>query len=195
MSCTIFSKDTFPWRQKVTSCFFSRAGFRIGDTPLTKALIQREGCVLFNNILTVCTGNICRSPMAEYLLRHRLEQAGNWQGRVCSAGISALVQQPAEEATVALMLSRNIDLGPHRACQLTRQQLRQADLVLVMEKHHRKSVLDLDPAARGKTFLLGHWNNSEIADPYRRSDEVHFKVLQSIEDGLKPWLEKMGIHN
>lgn len=93
---------------------------------------------------------------------------------------------------MALMLSRSIDLARHRANQLTRQQLRQSDLVLVMEKHHREFVLDLDPSARGKTFLLGHWNNSEIADPYQCGDEAHIKTLQSIEDGLQLWLEKMG---
>jgi protein-tyrosine phosphatase len=152
-----------------------------------------EGFDLFNNILTVCTANICRSPMAEYLLRYRLEQTGNWQGRVCSAGVSALVCQPAEADTVEMMLSRSIDLSPHRATQLTRQQLRQADLVLVMEEYHRQRVLELDSTARGKTFLLGHWSNTEIADPYQRDGEAHAQALQSIENGLEQWLEKMGV--
>ncbi len=93
------------------------------------------------------------------------------------------------------MLSRSIDLTTHRASQLTREQLRQADLVLVMEKHHRTAVLDLDPTARGKTFLLGHWSNSEIADPYKRGSEAHAQALRSIEDGLAAWLEKMGLRD
>jgi len=126
-------------------------------------------------------------------LRHRLEQTVNWQGRVSSAGVSALVRQPADEVMVALMLSRGIELGTHRAKQLTQQQLRQADLVLVMEKHHREAVLDLDPTARGKTFLLGHWSNAEITDPYRCGDQAYVKALQLIEDGLTSWLEKIVI--
>lgn len=93
------------------------------------------------------------------------------------------------------MLSRSIDLTTHRASQLTREQLRQADLVLVMEKHHRTAVFDLDPTARGKTFLLGHWSNSEIADPYQRGSEAHAQALRSIEDGLASWLEKMGLRD
>jgi protein-tyrosine phosphatase len=177
------------------------SGIRVLNAPLIcsdiafilSILIPLEGFDLFNNILTVCTANICRSPMAEYLLRYRLEQTGNWQGRVSSAGISALVCQPAEADTVALMLSRSIDLSPHRATQLTRQQLRQADLVLVMEKYHLQRVLELDPTARGKTFLLGHWSNSEIADPYQRGDEAHAKALQSIKNGLEQWVNKMGV--
>jgi protein-tyrosine phosphatase len=157
--------------------------------------VYRMYDILFNNILTVCTANICRSPMAEYILRYRLEQTGHWQGKVCSAGVSALPRQPAEEATVALMLSRSIDLTTHRASQLTREQLRQAELVLVMEKRHRTAVLDLDPTARGKTFLLGHWSNSEIADPYQRGSEAHAQALRSIEDGLASWMEKMGLRD
>jgi protein-tyrosine phosphatase len=51
---------------------------------------------------------------------------------------------------------------------LRRERLRWAELVLVMEKHHRDAVLAMDPTARGKTFLLGHWTNTEIPDPYRR---------------------------
>jgi len=133
--------------------------------------------------------------MAEHLLRHRLEQTGNWQGRVYSAGVSALVLHPADEVTVAVMSDRSIDLASHRAKQLTKQHLRQADLVLVMEKQHREAVLDLDPTARGKTFLLGHWNNTEVPDPYLCNEQAHVKALESIEDGLGRWIEKMGFHN
>jgi protein-tyrosine phosphatase len=146
---------------------------------------------LFNSILTVCTGNICRSPFAEYILRHQLEQTVNWQGKVSSAGISALVRQPADETIVELMLERGIVVDSHRAKQLTQQHLRLADLVLVMEKHHLAAVLELDPTARGKTFLLGHWSNTQIPDPYQRGAQAYAKTLQLIEDGLKTWLKKI----
>lgn len=129
--------------------------------------------------------------MAEYLLRQRLEQLDNWQGRIYSAGSSALCMRPADEAAVALMLDRSIDLAPHRANQVTQQQIRQADLVLVMENHHREAVLDVDPTARGKTYLLGYWNNTEIPDPYMRGDKAHARVLRLIEDGVTAWVEKM----
>jgi protein-tyrosine phosphatase len=59
-----------------------------------------------------------------------------------------------------------------------------------MENHHRKAVLDLDPAARGKTFLLGHWTNTEIPDPYRRGDQVHAQAMHLIDTALESWLEK-----
>jgi len=146
---------------------------------------------LFNKIITICTGNICRSPAAEYLLRQRLEAVASWQGSVHSAGIGALVNHPADENTQAMMLAKDIDLSAHRAKQLTLEHLRQADLVLVMEKHHRQAVLDLDPTARGKTFLLGHWINTEIPDPYRRGEEAHAEALRLIELAISPWLEKL----
>jgi len=146
---------------------------------------------LFNKIITICTGNICRSPAAEYLLRQRLEAVASWQGSVHSAGIGALVNHPADENTQAMMLAKDIDLSVHRAKQLTLEHLRQADLVLVMEKHHRQAVLDLDPTARGKTFLLGHWINTEIPDPYRRGEEAHAEALRLIELAISPWLEKL----
>jgi len=147
---------------------------------------------LFNKILTICTGNICRSPAAEYLLRQGLERWPNWQGTVSSAGIGALVDHPADENTQALMLARGIDLGAHRATQLTPEHIRQVDLLLVMEKHHRQAVLDMDPTARGKTFLLGHWINEEIPDPYRRGEKAHGEALRLIEAAIGPWLDKIG---
>jgi protein-tyrosine phosphatase len=131
--------------------------------------------------------------MAEYLLRHRLAQTRVWDGRVLSAGVSALTMQPADRVVVMLMMDRNIDITSHRAIQLTDQHVREADLVLVMEKCHREVVLELDPAARGKTFLLGHWSDTEIRDPYLCSKKAYLDALQSIDIGLTAWVDKMGL--
>ncbi len=146
---------------------------------------------MFNRILTVCTGNICRSPAAEFLLRQGSEVIAR-PVEVLSAGVDALVNHPAEETTCAMMQSRGIDLSAHRARQLTRERLRWAELVLVMEQHHRDAVLALDPTARGKTFLLGHWTNREIPDPYRRGDDAHAEALRLIEAAVGPWVDKLG---
>jgi protein-tyrosine phosphatase len=147
---------------------------------------------LFNKILTICTGNICRSPAAEYLLRQGLENGTQWRGVVSSAGVGALVNHPADENTQTLMLERGIDLSAHRATQLTPELIRQADLLLVMENHHRQAVLSMAPSARGKTFLLGHWTDQEIPDPYRRGEKAHKEALQLIEAAIAPWLNKIG---
>lgn len=147
---------------------------------------------LFQNILTVCTGNICRSPAAQYLLAQRLQKAG-WQGQVQSSGIGALVGQPADTTTQAMMIAQGVDLGEHRARQINLQQLREASLVLVMENHHREAVLDIFPAARGKTFLLGHWSEGEIPDPYRRGEDAHAEAIRRIYDAVVAWLPRMGL--
>ncbi len=145
---------------------------------------------MFSRILTVCTGNICRSPAAQFLLRERIARKGK-RVEAYSAGIGALVNHPAEETTSTLMQARGVDLSGHRASQLTPESLRWAQLVLVMEKHHRDAVLALDPTARGKTFLLGHWTGTEIPDPYRRGDAAHVEALDLIEEALDPWVSKL----
>lgn len=147
---------------------------------------------LFQNILTVCTGNICRSPAAQYLLARRLEKS-DWRGQVQSSGIGALVGQPADATTQAMMIAQGIDLGEHRARQTTALQLREASLVLVMENHHREAVLDIFPAARGKTFLLGHWSDGEIPDPYRRGEAAHAEAIRRIDVAVAAWLPRMGV--
>ena len=89
------------------------------------------------------------------------------------------------------MREQGVDLDAHRATQLTLEILRWADLVLVMEKHHWQAIQKLDPAARGKTFLLGHWNDAEIPDPYRQGEKAHTNALQMINEAVEPWLEKL----
>lgn len=131
--------------------------------------------------------------MAEYLLRNLLEETGLWNGVVSSAGVSALVNQPADKTTTALMLSRGIAIDLHRARQLTQQSIRQSDLVLVMEKHHLRSVYEIDTTARGKTYLLGYWCNTEIADPFQRGDTAYATAVESIESCLELWIDKIVI--
>lgn len=126
------------------------------------------------------------------MLRRGLERKTSWSGRVFSAGIGALVGQAADETVQAMMLARGFDLSMHRARQLTLGHLRQADLVLVMENHQRQAVLDMDPTARGKTFLLGHWSNAEIPDPYQRGEMAQSKAIELIAAATTAWLDKLA---
>lgn len=148
---------------------------------------------MFNRILVVCTGNICRSPMAEFLLRQRLGQIADLNVEVRSAGTGALVNHPAEETTSAMMQTQGLDLAAHRARQLTTELSYWAELILVMEKHHRDAVMEMDPTARGKIFLLGHWIDQEVPDPYRRGSEAHARSLKIIEAALDSWIKKLKV--
>lgn len=147
---------------------------------------------MFDRILIVCTGNICRSPMAEFLLRQRLSQGGG-KAEVRSAGIGALVNHPVDAIVFSLMQAKGLDLTPHRGQQVTQNLTRWAELILVMEPHHKEAVVDMDPTARGKTFLLGHWTGQEIPDPYRQENEVYAQSLELIEASIDPWLKKLGL--
>ncbi len=145
---------------------------------------------MFERILIICTGNICRSPIADVLLNRQLSLV-NHNTTITSAGTDALLGFPADEPAQALMLARGLDLSAHRARQVSLAATRKADLILVMQKYHLESIVALDPTARGKTFLLGHWTAGEIPDPYQRGDEVYAQVMALIDDAVDSWVTKI----
>jgi protein-tyrosine phosphatase len=104
------------------------------------------------DILLLCTGNICRSPMAEALLRDKLERAGV-PATVTSAG-TWRAGELAAAGSVSAMASRRLDLSPHRSTLLELDAVRRADLVLAMAREHVREVVVLDPASLAKTFTL-----------------------------------------
>ncbi|WP_241647578.1 protein tyrosine phosphatase [Rosenbergiella metrosideri] len=143
---------------------------------------------MFNSILVVCTGNICRSPTGERLLRQLLPNK-----IVDSAGTGAL-KGHAADATASLVAEKHhLSLADHQGQQFTRQLAQQYDLILVMEKHHQEEVSAIAPEARGKTMLFAHWiNNKQIPDPYRKSEEAFEHVYQLIEQAARAWATKLG---
>lgn len=143
---------------------------------------------MFNSILVVCTGNICRSPTGERLLRQLLPSK-----KVDSAGTGAL-KGHAADATASLVAEKHhFSLADHQGQQLTRQLAQQYDLILVMEKHHQEEVSAIAPEVRGKTMLFAHWiNNKQIPDPYRKSEEAFEQVYQLIEQAAQAWATKLG---
>jgi protein-tyrosine phosphatase len=127
--------------------------------------------------------------MAEALLRHELR--GQEEMTVESAGLGALVGEPASEYAVVLMKERGIDISSHRAQQLTPELVRKTDLILVMESRHKKAIETSDPATRGKVFRLGEWLNQEIADPYRKPRQAFEEALAGIDDCVADWVERL----
>jgi len=141
----------------------------------------------FPDILVVCIGNICRSPMAEALLRARAPAGVH----IHSAGIAAMVGEPADPIAVQLMQARGIDITHHRARQLTSTMVSQADLVLVMEAQHQQYIHSLSPMACGKVHCIGKWTDQHIPDPYKKSPEFFASILVLIQQGVDAWMERL----
>jgi protein-tyrosine phosphatase len=105
-------------------------------------------------ILAVCTGNICRSPMAEGFLREMLASRGVESVRVASCGVNGLEDSPAMPEGVQAMIENGIDISGHRARRLTAPMIREADLMLTMATEHRDAIVAQIGGAASRTFTL-----------------------------------------
>lgn len=143
---------------------------------------------MFDSILVICTGNICRSPIGERLLRRALPNK-----KIDSAGVGALVNHAADSSAIRVAEKNGLSLEGHQGTQFTAALGRQYDLLLVMERSHLEQVSRLAPEVRGKTMLFGHWlNGKEIPDPYRKSDEAFDSVYQLLEQASQRWATKLS---
>jgi len=140
---------------------------------------------MFDSILVVCAGNICRSPTAEYVLKAKLADK---QIKVSSAGLTALVGKPADPMAQKIAASHGVAMEEHKGQQLSSQLVGSNSVILVMEQRHLNDLHSRYPEARGKTFLLGKWiNNAEIPDPYRQSQEAFEHVYALIDSACSAW--------
>ena len=142
-----------------------------------------------NNILTVCVGNICRSPVAEALLKDRMPGRQVW-----SAGLHALVGHGAEATAREIAEQHGLDLSAHRAQQIAGWMCTHADLVLVMEASHQQELEKLYPTARGKIHRLGEFGPQgpfDIADPYGRSRSSFDAAHAAITSGVDAWARRI----
>lgn len=138
-----------------------------------------------NNLMTVCIGNICRSPVAEGLFRKELPGCQVW-----SSGLAAVVGSPADQIAQEIALSVGIDISLHRAQQVQGWMCVKADLILVMETSHQRELERRFPLARGKIRRLGEFDlNSagDIADPYRKNRSAFEIAHHSIAQGVIEW--------
>ncbi|MGE4534768.1 low molecular weight protein-tyrosine-phosphatase [Halomonas sp.] len=145
---------------------------------------------MFARILVVCTGNICRSPVAEAMLRQALPQK-----RLSSAGLGALVGHGVEPTARELAEADGFDVADHQARQLTRELIGDADLILVMSAGQRRAIGELAPEALGKTMLLGKWLDGgkgvDIPDPYRKSREAFEHVHELLKNATQAWATRL----
>src|SRR5207245_866967 len=138
-------------------------------------------------ILFVCTGNICRSPMAEGLFRHAVKGRSNF--RVISAGVGAVEGLPPSEHAVHALRELGVDISQQRSRMLTADLVQQADYIFGMTHGHVDAVNLLYPQAVEKTFLLREFDDTldvfekDISDPIGGTLEVYLECRDQIDKG------------
>ncbi len=139
-----------------------------------------------NNILVVCVGNICRSPMAEYCLKQSHPDLN-----IESAGLSALVGHSADDKAIACMDRLSIDIRGHKARQINAELIKKSDLILVMSKNQSQHIEQKWPFAKGKIFRLGHWQSQNVSDPYQHDQAFFDETCKNIQAYVTDWQSRL----
>jgi tRNA threonylcarbamoyl adenosine modification protein (Sua5/YciO/YrdC/YwlC family) len=151
-------------------------------------------------LLFVCTGNTCRSPMANLLMQqhlaHRLgvelEQLEDLGLLVMSAGIAAMSGGHASPEAVRVLTERGLDLSRHESQPLSDRLVRFADLILTMTRGHREAILAQWSNASARTHVLGG-SAGDVADPMGGTTETYRHCANQIDEFLKLWLDQLQL--
>ncbi len=157
-------------------------------------------------ILFVCTGNTCRSAMAEGIFKKMLKERPEDDSKfnIISAGISALQGMNSTSEAILAASELGVDISQHKACQLQEDLVKKANLILVMSQTHKEYITRWFPFAQNKVFLLrkyargSEFNNIqikdedyEIVDPLGKSIDFYRVVAMELKTNLEKLLEKI----
>jgi len=147
------------------------------------------------NVLFVCTGNTCRSPLAESLARSAAARRVVADFAASSAGTDAWDGSPASDGALLVGMERRLDLGAHRSRKLTRDIVAVADLILVMAPNHLEVVRQLGGA--GKAHLLSEYTSNgkvteAISDPFGGDLDSYRATVDTLQEAIEGMFDRLA---
>jgi protein-tyrosine-phosphatase len=161
---------------------------------------------MIKTILFVCTGNTCRSAMAEGIFKKMLRERkeDNRRFNIISAGISALPGMSPTPEAISVMFEQGIDISQHKALQLQEYLVKKADLILVMSNEHKDYIQIKFPLTQNKVFLIKKYvlknglkniqnniKNYEIVDPIGKPVDFYKTIAKELKENLKKIIDRI----